>query len=67
MIKDAMFELIDFHRFSKVTMLDWAGAISNAITSVFDCMDKLAKCYFHVKKALKDNIIDLLPLSAIYE
>ena len=36
-------------------MSDRAGPISNALNSIWGEMEKLAKCYFHVKKALKDN------------
>ena len=54
-IKDGMRELIDFEWTPRVAMSDRAGAIANALTAVWDGLDKLAKCYFHVKKALKDN------------
>ena len=41
MIKDAMIELIDFDWSHKVTSHQ-AGALSNAVTSVWDDMEKLA-------------------------
>ena len=55
MIKNSMDELINFEWSPKVAMSDRAGAISNALNSIWGDMEKLAKCYFHVKKALKDN------------
>ena len=38
-------------------MADRAGAISNSLSAVFPASNSIlkAKCYFHVKKGLKDN------------
>ena len=47
--KDAMIELIDFDWSPKETMSDRA-AISTAVTHVWGDMEKLAKCYFRVKR-----------------
>ena len=55
-IEGGLKELINFEWSPKVAMSDRAGAISNAFKALFTCATpKLAKCYFHVKKGLKDN------------
>jgi hypothetical protein len=53
MIKNSMDELINFEWSPKVAMSDRAGAISNALNSIWGDMEKLAKCYFHVKKSFE--------------
>jgi hypothetical protein len=54
-VKEGLSTLLGFQWLPKVGMSDRAGAISNAFAEVFLTNMRLAKCYFHVKKGLKDN------------
>jgi hypothetical protein len=54
-IKNGLKELLQFEWSPTVAMSDRAGAISNALKAQFTALEKHAKCYFHAKKALKEN------------
>jgi hypothetical protein len=54
-VNTALQELLQFEWAPEVAMSDRAGAISNAFKAQFKNIEKLGKCYFHVKKALRDN------------
>lgn len=60
-IKNKIFSVFNCELESKIILCDACKAISNGFLAVFgdDCL--VLTCWFHVKKAIKKNILHLLP------